>query len=325
MNIPTEYLIYGAVFLFVVLAVEALFLITSAGRTARENANRRMAMIDAGLGEVAAETGLRLSKRQGGGPFAALDKLLVQSGSRLTLRRLALLMIAITGAVTLASLYLTVGTLGLTIQPRTVLPHAVIGGVLGIAVPLLLLSIRRGRRLKRFQEQLPDALDAIVRGLKAGHPIASALQLVSEEMADPIGSEFGLVIDEMTYGRDLSHALENMADRIDLPDFEYFVVAVNIQHESGGNLAEILAGLSRVIRERFRLFKKVRALSAEGRVSAMLLSVLPFITGAVILAVNPTYYLDTLDDPLFLPGMGLVFVMMMVGIFVMYRMVNFRV
>ncbi len=325
MNVPTEYLIYGAIFLFVVLAIEAIFLISSAARASRENANRRMAMIAAGATRGAMVGNLRLSRRQGTGLLRPLDKLLIQAGSSLSLRQLLLVMLGLSLIVGVSSLYVTIGTLGLSIQPVTLVPHGLIGLVIGVSVPWLVLSIRRGKRLKKFQEQLPDALDAIVRGLKAGHPIGSALQLVSEEMADPIGSEFGFVIDEMTYGRDLSQALENMAERIDLPDFEYFVVAVNIQHESGGNLAEILSGLSRVIRDRFRLFKKVRALSAEGRISAMLLSVLPFITGAVILSVNPSYYLNTLDDPLFLPGMGGVLVMMILGIITMYRMVNFRV
>lgn len=325
MNVPTEYLIYGAIFLFVVLAIEAIFLITSAAGASRRNANRRMALIAAGATREAIASNLRLSRRKGTGLLRPLDKLLIQAGSSLSMKQLLLVILGLGLLVGVGSLYITIGTLGLSIQPGTLVPHVFVGLLVGAGLPWMVLSNRRGRRLKKFQEQLPDALDAIVRGLKAGHPIVSALQLVTEEMADPIGSEFGLVIDEMTYGRDLSQALEKMAERIDLPDFEYFVVAVNIQLESGGNLAEILSGLSRVIRARFRLFMKVKALSAEGRISAMLLSVLPFITGALILTVNPSYYFNSLDDPLFLPGMGMVLVMMILGIIVMYRMVNFRV
>ncbi len=321
MNIPTEFLLSGAIFLFVVLVIEAVYLMSATAQSSRENANRRMARRR--RVNTATASNLRRAQRKRG--IGSLDRMITQAGLTMSAGKFLLIMVVLSVTFTAASIFFIIGTFGNAPRLVTLLPHAAIGLAIGVGLPLLVVSIKRQRRVKKFQEQLPDALDAIVRGLKAGHPIASALQLVSDEMADPMGTEFAMVIDEMTYGSDLQQALEKMAQRMSVEDFEYFVVAVNIQHESGGNLAEILDGLSRVIRGRFRLFKKVRALSAEGRMSAMLLAILPFATAGVIFTVNSSYYIDASDDPLFWPGFGLVGVMMVAGIITMYRMVNFRV
>jgi tight adherence protein B len=195
----------------------------------------------------------------------------------------------------------------------------------GIVLPILYLKNRRSERIKQFSEQLPDALDIMVRSLQAGHPISAAMGLVTKEMADPIGTEFGITVDEMTYGLDLRDALQNMGRRLEVQDFQYVVVTINIQSETGGNLAEVLQNLSFVIRERFRMFKKIKALSSEGRISAIILSATPFLTGATILVASPTYYLQVAEDPLFLPLMLGSLALMLTGIFVMFRMVNFRV
>ena len=151
------------------------------------------------------------------------------------------------------------------------------------------------------------------------------MNLVTREMPDPIGTEFGIAVDEMTYGLDLRDALENLGDRVDVKDFQYVVVSISIQHDTGGNLAEVLSGLSKVIRDRFKLFRKIKALSGEGRMSAIVLSLLPFVTFAVIFSISPRFYTRVFPDPLFLPIAGGGFAMMLVGIFIMYRMVNFRV
>ena len=126
----------------------------------------------------------------------------------------------------------------------------------GIIAPIMHLKTMRANRVKKFSEQLPDALDIMVRSLQAGHPISAAMSLVSKEMSDPIGTEFGIAVDEMTYGLDMRDALESMGRRMEVQDFQYVVVSINIQHETGGNLAEVLRNLSTVIRDRFRMFKK---------------------------------------------------------------------
>ena len=140
-----------------------------------------------------------------------------------------------------------------------------------------------------------------------------------------MGSEFGIVVDEMTYGLELRQALENMAERVRHPDFEYLIVAINIQHETGGNLAEVLSGLSQIIRDRFRMFNKIKALSAEGRMSAWVLSVLPIGTLFVLSVMAPAYYGRVMNDPMFWPIAGTAVGLLILGIYMMYRMVNFRV
>src|SRR5204862_2925545 len=152
----------------------------------------------------------------------------------------------------------------------------------GIVLPYLALRIKRARRHKAFGAQFPYALDMIVRSLRAGHPVPIALSMVAREMKDPIGSEFGIVVDEITYGADLESALRNLYFRIGQDDLPLFVTAVGIQSSTGGNLGEILANLSKVIRERFKMRRKVRALASEGRASAIILSSLPLLLMVII-------------------------------------------
>ncbi len=137
------------------------------------------------------------------------------------------------------------------------------------ALPYLVLRMLRSRRQKKFGAQFPDALDIIVRSLRAGHPVPIAITMVGREMADPIGSEFGIVSDEITYGADLEAAMRNLYARIGSDDLPLFVTAVAIQGSTGGNLGEILEGLSGVIRQRFKMRRKIRALAAEARASAI--------------------------------------------------------
>ena len=201
----------------------------------------------------------------------------------------------------------------------------VIAGAVGVGLPILYLSRRKRLRLKRFGEQLPDALDLIVRSLRAGHPINSAMTMVATEMADPIGTEFGIVVDEMTYGLDLRAALHSLAKRVPQGDLQFMIVTIEIQHATGGDLSEVLAGLADVIRDRFRIFLKISSVSAEGRFSARLVSALPFLVAGAVMVMNPSYFMAVSDDPLFVPYFVTAFVWMMIGNFIMWRMVNFRV
>ena len=161
-----------------------------------------------------------------------------------------------------------------------------------------MLRFLRGRRQKAFGAQFPDALDMIVRSLRAGHPTPIALTMVAREMQDPIGSEFGIVVDEITYGADLETALRNLYVRIGQDDLPLFVTAVAIQGSTGGNLGEILENLSDVIRQRFKMRRKIRALAAEGRASAMILSSLPIAMFLIIQIVAPDFYASVWDIPL---------------------------
>ncbi|HJR20550.1 MAG TPA: type II secretion system F family protein [Dongiaceae bacterium] len=320
MSIYVTYLFYGAIFLSVLLLVEGLFYLLSGPGGNTTSPNRRLRMLVGGAKRE--DVMVRLQRER---PLPAGDRarnpvewfilLVAQSGVNLSPQRILLLMAGIGGAAALVAIF--------------VFRSGVVAGLgavgVGVAGPLLVLIINRRIRLKEMTRQLPDAIDIVVRSLRAGHPVPTSLTMVAREMRDPIATEFGLVVDEMTYGLNLDDALSNMARRVGLNDLRFLVVAVMIQMQVGGNLAEVLNSLSRVIRERATMRAKIRALSAEGRFSAGLLSVLPFLLIGIINLLRPTYYSAVVDDPFFWPILGTGFALMVIGIFVMYRMVNFRV
>lgn len=192
-------------------------------------------------------------------------------------------------------------------------------------IPLLFLKFRRSRRRKAFALQLPECLDVVVRSLRAGHPTPVAIALVAREMSYPIGTEFGMVSDEMTYGLPLAEAVTNMMNRVGLEDLRLLVIAISIQATTGGNLSDILANLSKVIRDRAMLRSKIRALSGEGRMSAIVLSVFPFLLAGIISLMAPDYYTSVADSPMVRYGIGAALVLMTIGDYVMYRMVNFEI
>jgi tight adherence protein B len=189
----------------------------------------------------------------------------------------------------------------------------------------MIVGILAERRRKRMQSQFPVALDVFVRALRSGHPIAGALEVLTQEMDDPIGSEFGLVSDEVAYGAGLTDALNDMAERWDLDDIRMFVVCLSVQSETGGNLAEILDNLSRVIRERASLYLKVRALSSEGRMTGWLLTALPIITFVLLFSTNPAFYLEVAGDPIFYIGFPLLLIWYGIGVMAIRKMVNIKV
>lgn len=231
----------------------------------------------------------------------------------------------------IAACVLTGGILLLAVGAQFRLTLGVIQLVLVIAVavavglPVIVISRLAQRRYKRMEEQFPIAVDIFTRSLKAGHPIASAIFLITEEMGDPIGSEFGLVSDEVAYGAELTDALAAMAERWNLEDMRMFVVSVSVQSETGGNLAEILENLSTVIRARASMYMKVRALSSEGRMSGWMLTVLPVLTLVSMFLVNPGFYLDVAQDPIFLIGFPGLLVLYAIGVLLIRRMVDLKV
>jgi tight adherence protein B len=197
--------------------------------------------------------------------------------------------------------------------------------VIGLFIPIFGLQLRANQMRKKMQDQFPIALDVFIRGLRAGHPVAAALDLLTVELPDPIGSQFGVVVDEVTYGAELRDALHSMAERWDLPDMRMFVVSLSVQSETGGNLAEVLENLGQVIRERQSLLLKVRALSSEGRMTAIILTALPILAFTFLFAVNPGFYLDVADDPYFLPGFGSLMLLYAIGFITIRRMVDIKV
>ena len=197
--------------------------------------------------------------------------------------------------------------------------------VLGLFIPVLVLQVRANRMRKKMQDQFPIALDVFVRGLRAGHPVSAALDLLTVELPDPIGSQFGMVVDEVTYGAELRDALHSMAERWDLNDMRMFVVSLSVQNETGGNLAEILENLSKVIRDRQSMMLKVRALSSEGRMTAIILTALPIMAFTALFTLNPRFYLDVADDPAFVPGFVALILLYIIGFVAIRRMVDIKV
>ncbi len=247
-------------------------------------------------------------------PIESLNRLIAQSGVRRSIAQLGLISV-LAAALAAACAYFAMRAI----------PVAAIAAVLaGVVLPLIILKILRGRRIKLFENQLPEAVDVMVRSLRAGHPVPVAVSLVGREMADPIGSEFGIASDEMTYGLDLESAMVNLRERTGQPDLDFLVIAISIQSKTGGNLAEILSNLSRLMRDRFKMRRKIHALTAEGRFSAIGLSVVPLVVLMALRVLSPTYYGDIIDHPVVMPVAYLTFGLWLTGVVIMQRMVNFK-
>jgi tight adherence protein B len=192
-------------------------------------------------------------------------------------------------------------------------------------LPWLYVSYLRQSRLARFEIQLPEALDMMVRALRSGHSFASAVQMVGQEMAHPVAAEFGMVHDEINFGVSVEQALTHLTVRVPLTDLRYFVVAVLIQRDSGGNLTEVLGNLSRLIRERLKLRSKVKVMSSEGRLSSWMLTIMPFALGALMNAFNPDFMSPLWTDPIGIVILQYMLSMMVIGIVVMQKIIRIRI
>lgn len=326
MNSLPEAIVYIAIFAAVVLAFEGAHLYLRDVRHARRRVNERLELLGAGLHRTEVMSRLRhTDTAPARNPVVNwVGNRLARAGIRVAPARFVLFM-------GLASLGLAVAFPVLMIArghlpPGTSLLIVTLFAVaIGSGLPLMIVAMKAGKRLKKFEQQFPAALDIFVRGLRAGHPVDAALELLTTEVADPTGSEFGLVADEINYGLSLKQALDNLADRIGTADIRMFVVCVSIQSETGGNLAEILESLSKVIRDRASMVMKVRALASEGKMSGTMLSVLPVLTFALVFLNSPSFYLDVAGDPIFLPGVCAIFGMYLAGVLTMKKMTTLKV
>jgi len=200
-----------------------------------------------------------------------------------------------------------------------------LGAFLLAIVPWFRLARQRTLRIRAFEKQIPEALDLMSRAMRAGHAFPTAVQMVGEEMADPIGLEFRTLFDETNYGMPQQEALVRLAERVPVADLGYFVVAVLIQRESGGNLAELLDNIASIVRARLKLLGSVRTLSAEGRLSAWILLALPFVTGALINIITPQFMAVLWTDPIGLRLVGAALVSMTLGVIWMRKIIQIRV
>jgi tight adherence protein B len=304
----------------VVLVVEAIYLSCFSTASYRTNVNRRLRLMQKQPNQENILVQLRRERglSSAGGyrlPIASLNRLVMQSGLSIGFARLLVIVAAVAVGVFVAVLWLR----------QSLAEAAMAAPAVAIAMPFAALSLLRRRRHAKFGEQFPDAIDIIVRSLRAGHPVPVAVAMVAREMTDPVGTEFGIVADEVTYGADMETAMRNLSFRVGQEDLPLFVTAVAIQGTTGGNLSEILSNLSAVIRMRYKMRRKIKALAAEGKFSAIFLSGLPVAVFLLLNVVTPDFYASVMDKPMTQIGLGCAAGWMALGNLMMYRMVNFKI
>jgi tight adherence protein B len=315
-------LIYALIFVGVFMMVEGVYLVIYGKTLKREKkVNRRLALLQDGK-DTEEVMGILRQEREGAEKHERMPGL----GPLVEMARHAAITLSIPQIVISMIVLAIVSFLLMTLFTGAVIQIRIVVAIItGYAAFYIWLRGKAKKRISLFEEQLPDALDLMVRSLRVGHPMNAAVGIVAREMMDPLGTEFGLIADEATYGMPITDALDRMSSRVPVPDLRFLAIAINIQSTSGGNLAEILEGLSRVIRSRFKLFRKIRAITAEARWSGWFLSVFPVIALLLVQVVQPDYYDRVSDHPLFLPGAILTFILLVVNVFFMRMLVNIKV
>ncbi|CAH0215900.1 hypothetical protein SRABI118_02101 [Massilia sp. Bi118] len=317
-----------AVFLFaaIILGIEGFYLWwVGAHGAAAQRVARRLQLMSGGAGRTGERISILKQRRFSRHDLAdqllhravfahRIDQLLVQSGLKWSVETFLLW----SGAALLAGAFLV------TQWP---LPLALRAGIalLFSLIPLVLARRARARRLARIEEQLPEAADFIARALRAGHSFTNVLQIVGNELPEPLSGEFRIAREEINYGVPMSEALHNLAARIPLTDLRYLVIAILIQRETGGNLAEILGNISQIIRGRLKLAAQVRVLSAEGRMSAWILGLLPFVVTGVLLLINPGYIKPLWADPTGNRMLWYALVMIVFGVIWLRKVIRIRI
>ncbi|PDT82373.1 type II secretion system F family protein [Sinorhizobium sp. BJ1] len=315
----TLILLYAAVFVAALVAAEALLRTYFRSSERHKAVNHRLSLLEGS--ENHRETYREMLKQRGiDGDWRSLPLMqrlrqyYVQSGLKFDAKRFAL--------------YGAAGAVGAWLAIRFFVPSNLVRIPMFLAVCLLVPTLvvwrARAKRIRKFAEKLPEALDVANRSLAAGHPLPAAITLVAREMPDPIGTEFGLLSDELTYGVTLDDALMNLNDRVGVEDLNLLAISLSVQAGTGGNLVEILHNLSKTLRDRFMLKAKVKAISAEGRITAIFMSIYPFLLYGMIRTLSPTYF-----DPLWNSGYGTIIVsallvVMAIGNVILYKMVHFE-
>jgi tight adherence protein B len=314
------------VFVAVVLLIEGMYLTwNSAKGPEAERVARRLRMMSAG-GHAGGESHSMIKKRLLSETPAfqrlllqmprinQVDRLLEQSGVTWTVSDLIVL-----------SLISPVLAGGLALFLRMPVFAVLALMALSLGLPLLWVLNQKSKRLAKVDQQLPDALDLIGRALRAGHAFPTAMKMVGDEMSAPIADEFRITFDEVNFGISMADALMNLATRVPSTDLRYFVIAVLIQRETGGNLAELLDNISKIVRERMKLLGQIRVLSAEGKMSAWVLGLLPFGAALMIQLTNPGFLKVLYTDPAGRKMVATAMVMMIMGVFVMRKIIRIRV
>lgn len=322
MQLSIEPLIYIGIFVGIIMLVEGVYLAIF-GKSISLNArvNRRLAMLEKGTNREDVLAKLRKEMDQHKGAtrlplYAMIADKAQKANIAFTPSQLILVMVMLAMAAFVA----------LSIFVSVSLPLRLLLSVgMGVGGVYFWVNSKAKKRLALIDEQLPDAVELMVRSLKVGHPFVSAINAVAKEIQDPLASELGVIADEAAYGRDVADAIRAMAERLDSQDLRFLAVAVGIQQKSGGNLAEILAGLAQVIRARFKLFRKVKAITGEAKWSGAFLSVFPLLALVGINLLQPNYYDAVMETPIFIPACIAVGVMLLMNILFMKALVNIKV
>lgn len=316
-RVDLQFVVYVVAFLGVLLIFEGVRQLLSRQEHAERAKSRRMQLIQKG---ASTEEILKILKPTEKRSF--VERLPFVGDLPLVLRQAGIVMAP--GAFLVTCLAAAVAIFVIAVQFVTTLNAVGIGFALGIAAPILQVRMKRNERMNLLVKQMPDALDLMARGLKVGHPLNTSLSSVANEMADPIGSEFGIVVDQVSFGDDLMEAFRDFAIRIDQEDVHYLSTAIAIQHGTGGDLARVLNVLSRTIRDRLNMRKKITALTAEGRLTAAFLSFIPVMIFVAMQFLTPSYYGSIADEPEAIPlGIAIIVLTVMNGL-VLRRLVNFR-
>ncbi|MGQ0611950.1 MAG: type II secretion system F family protein [Paracoccaceae bacterium] len=322
MQISAAPVIYILIFVAVIALVEGIYL-TTFGRSISLNnrMSRRLALLEKNNNREAVMDQLRKEMSQhlttrGIPLYALLASKAQKANIAFSPRQLMLIM---AGVSVFAYLALTIGTSA----PQAV--RLVLAVVMGVGGVYMWVNKKAKKRIEMPDEQLPDAVELMVRSLRVGHPFSTSIGIVAKEVPDPLGSEFGLIADEAAYGRDVAECLKAFAERMDNQDLRFLAVAVTIQQTSGGNLAEILEGLAKVIRARFKLFRRVRAITAEAKWSGMFLSAFPIGALVMILLVKPDYFDMVMETSYFVPAAVIVAAFLVLNVVFMKIMVNIKV
>lgn len=322
MQISAAPLIYLIIFIAVLVLVEGLYL-TVFGKSIRLNSrvSRRLALMEKGgnreqvLEQLRKEAAQHLNAR--GIPlYAILSDKAQKANIAFSPKALVFVMVLLSAFAFLA---LTIGT------SASAPVRALVALVMGFGGVYTWVNGKAKKRMALIEEQLPEAVELMVRSLRVGHPFSSAIQIVAKEIPDPLGTEFGLIGDEAAYGRDVAESLKAFAERMDSQDLRFLAVAVNIQQTSGGNLAEILDGLAKVIRARFKLFRRVKAITAEAKWSGMFLSGFPIVALVMINVIKPDYYDEVKQTAAFIPAALAVGAFLVMNVVYMRIMTNIKV
>lgn len=320
--ISAEPLIYIVIFVAVLAMVQGVYLVLF-GKSISLNGkvNRRLELLEKGGGREQVLDQLRKEmtqhmKSQSIPLYSILANRAQKANIAFTPPQILLVMAAVS----------FVAFLGLTVATEVgLIVRAFVAIAMGVGGVFVWISAKANKRMAMIEEQLPEAVELMVRSLRVGHPFSSAISIVAKEVADPLGTEMGVVSDETAYGRDMGETLKAVAERLEMQDMRFLAVAVTIQQQSGGNLAEILDGLAKVIRARFRLFRRVKAITAEAKWSGKLLSAFPILALIVINLIQPDYFDEVMETPVFIPACLVVAGFLVANLIVMRSLVNIKV